>query len=159
MTRSRSTAASDCGSPPDLRQPAAERTLDNKTKAVSFAAYAALVDLFPGQDQQEAFATQMGDLRYAIDGSDTSPAAEAGRTAAQAVLEFRHQDGANQLNNYADYTGYAPKNSWNTPADKIDPDHWQPLCVLTDTGLQTACRPGRQLGTPATRRTTRSRRS
>jgi Domain of unknown function (DUF6851) len=26
---------------PDLRQPAAERTLDNKTKAVSFAAYAA----------------------------------------------------------------------------------------------------------------------
>jgi hypothetical protein len=53
---------------PDLRQPATERTQVNKEKAVSFAAYAALVDLFLGQDQQKAFATQMGDLRYAIDG-------------------------------------------------------------------------------------------
>ena len=120
---------------PDLRQPAAERTLDNKAKAVSFAAYAALVDLFLAQDQQEAFATQMGTLGYAIGGSDASPAAEVGRTAAQAVLEFRHQDGANQLNNYADYTGYQPKNDWNTPLADLDPDHWQPLCVLTDTGV------------------------
>jgi hypothetical protein len=126
---------------PDLRQPATERTQINKEKAVSFAAYAALIDLFPGQDQQNAFATQMGDLHYAIDGSDTSPAAEVGRTAAQAVLEFRHQDGANQLNNYADYTGYAPKNSWNTPIDQIDPDYWQPLCVLTDTGVQNGMPP------------------
>jgi hypothetical protein len=31
----------------NLRQPAADRTLANKTKAVSFAAYATLVDLFP----------------------------------------------------------------------------------------------------------------
>src|SRR5215218_3676480 len=126
---------------PGLRQAAAERTQVNKERAVSFAAYAALVDLFPGQDQQNAFATQMGDLHYAIDGSDLSPAAEVGRTAAQAVLAFRHQDGANQLNNYADYTGYAPKNNWNTPADQIDPDHWQPLCVLTDAGVKNGIPP------------------
>jgi hypothetical protein len=127
---------------PDLRQPAAERTLDNKAKAVSFAAYAALVDLFPGQDQQNAFATQMTTvLGYAIGGSDTSPAAKVGMEAAQAVLALRHQDSANQLNNYADYTGYASKNNWNTPADQIDPDHWQPLCVLTDTGLQNGMPP------------------
>jgi len=145
---------------PDLRQPAAERTLDNKAKAVSFAAYAALVDLFPGQDQQNAFATQMTTvLGYAIGGSDTSPAAKVGMEAAQAVLALRHQDGANQLNNYADYTGYASKNNWNTPADQIDPDHWQPLCVLTDTGLQNGMPPTPQLGTPATRRTTSSRRA
>src|SRR5215217_5836398 len=67
---------------PELRQPAAERTPDNKTKAVSFAAYAALVDLFPGQDQQNAFTSQMGTMKYAIDGSDTSPAAGVGRDAA-----------------------------------------------------------------------------
>jgi hypothetical protein len=120
---------------PQLRQPAAERTLDNKTRAVSFAAYAALVDLFPGQDQQNAFATQMGDLRYAIDGSDTSPAAEVGAAAAQAVLAYRHQDGANQLNNYADYTGYKSATNWNDPVDKTTIDHWQPLCVLTDAGV------------------------
>src|SRR5215218_6274778 len=37
------------------RRPSAERTLANKSKAVSFAAYAALVDLFPAQEQQAAF--------------------------------------------------------------------------------------------------------
>jgi hypothetical protein len=123
---------------PQLRQPAAERTLDNKTEAVSFAAYAALVDLFPAQ-QQDAFATQMRQLGYAIDGSDTSPAAGVGTAAARAVLDYRHQDGANQLSNYADYTdytGYTPANSWNTPLAEIDPDHWQPLCVLTDAGVK-----------------------
>jgi len=95
---------------PQLRQPAAERTPDNKTKAVSFAAYAVLVDLFPGQEQQDAFAAQMRQLDYAINGSDSSTAAGVGADAAQAVLEYRHQDGANQLNNYADYTGYKPAN-------------------------------------------------
>jgi hypothetical protein len=30
-----------------LRRPVAERTPENKAKAISFAAYAALVDLFP----------------------------------------------------------------------------------------------------------------
>ena len=65
---------------PELRQPA--RTLDDKTKAVSFAAYAALVDLFPGQ--QDAFAAQIRQLGYAIDGSDRSTAAGVGAAAAQA---------------------------------------------------------------------------
>jgi hypothetical protein len=45
-----------------------------------------------------------------------------------AVLGFRHTDGANQLNGYADTTGYQPVNTW----DKImDADRWQPLCVPT----------------------------
>jgi Vanadium chloroperoxidase N-terminal domain len=43
-----------------LRQPAAERTVDNKRRAVSFAAYAALVDLFPGP--RDLYAQQMADL-------------------------------------------------------------------------------------------------
>jgi len=42
------------------RRPPAERTLDNKNKAVSFAAYTALVDLFP--TQQDAFNQQMTKL-------------------------------------------------------------------------------------------------
>jgi hypothetical protein len=104
---------------PDLRQPGTERTLDNKTKAVSFAAHAALVDLFPAEAQRDAFATQMGDLGYAIDGSDTSTAAMVGAAAAQAVLDYRHHDGANQLGDrnggapYSDYTGYQPVNTWD----------------------------------------------
>jgi hypothetical protein len=76
----------------------------------------------------------MADLGYAV-GSDTSTAAMAGGAAAQAVLDFRHRDGANQLGDepggtpgapYSDYTGYQPVNTWN---EVKDPDRWQPLCI------------------------------
>jgi Vanadium chloroperoxidase N-terminal domain len=126
---------------PELRQPTAERTLDNKSRAVSFAAYAALVDLFPAR--QDSYAQQMADLGYAVDGSDISTAAMVGATAARAVLDYRHRDGANQLgdlNNggapYSDYTGYQPVNTW----DQVkDPDRWQPLCTPTPPPGATEC--------------------
>src|SRR5215212_7119081 len=126
-----------------LRQPAAERTVENKNKAVSFAAYAALVDLFPASGA--TYAQQMADLGYAVDGSETSPAATVGTTAAQAVLDFRHHDGANQLGDeaggapglaYSDYTGYRPVNTW----DRVDdPDRWQPLCLPLPPPGATEC--------------------
>ena len=126
------------------RQPAAERTLDNKTKAVSFAAYLALVDLFPGPEQQAAFAAQMTGLGFATDGSDGSVAASVGTRAAQAVLAFRHGDGANQLGDlnggdpYSDYTGYEYElvNTW----DRVNnPDKWQPLCLPLPPPGATSC--------------------
>jgi hypothetical protein len=124
------------------RQPAAERTLANKAKAVSFAAYLALVDLFPAPAQLDAFATQMTGLGYAIDGSDGSVAASVGTRAAQAVLAFRHGDGANQLGDlnggvpYSDYTGYAPVNTW----DRVNnPDKWQPLCLPLPSPGASSC--------------------
>jgi hypothetical protein len=107
-----------------LRRPPAERTLENKNKAVSFAAYATLVDLFPARAND--FALQMKELGYVVDGSDTSTPAKIGLMVAQAVTDFRHKDGANQLGGYADTTGYQPV---NTP-DKVN-DRWrgQPLRV------------------------------
>jgi len=127
----------------NLRQPAAERTLDNKTQAVSFAAYATLVDLFPAR--QATYVQQMTELGYAVDGSDTSTAAMVGGAAAQAVLDFRHRDGANQLGDepggtpgvaYSDYTGYEPVNTW----DQVkDPDRWQPLCLPLPPPGATEC--------------------
>jgi hypothetical protein len=127
----------------NLRQPAAERTLDNKTRAASFAAYATLVDLFPAR--QATYVQQMTELGYAVDGSDTSTAAMVGGAAAQAVLDFRHRDGANQLGDepggtpgvaYSDYTGYEPVNTW----DQVkDPDRWQPLCLPLPPPGATEC--------------------
>jgi hypothetical protein len=127
----------------DLRRPADERAVENKNRAVSFAAYAALVDLFPAR--QGTFTQQMTDLGYATDGSDTSTAAAVGAAAAQAVLDFRHRDGANQLGDenggtpgaaYSDYTGYQPVNTW----DQVnDPDQWQPLCVPLPPPGATEC--------------------
>jgi hypothetical protein len=112
-----------------LRRPAAERTLANKNKAISFAAYRALVDLFPAR--QFDFAEQMNYLGYAVDGSDTSTPATVGNTAAQAVIDYRHGDGSNQLNGYADTTGYKPVNTGDTI---VDPWRWQPLRVPLGTG-------------------------
>jgi hypothetical protein len=79
-----------------LRRPAAERTLANKNKAISFAAYKTLVDLFPAR--RADFAEQMTYLGYAVDESDTSTPATVGDAAAKAVLDYRHADGSNQLN-------------------------------------------------------------
>jgi hypothetical protein len=79
-----------------LRQPEAERTQANKDKAISYAAYTALMDLFPAR--QSVFTDKM-QLRYGeAFAIDTSTPATIGFTAAQAVLDFRHTDGANQAN-------------------------------------------------------------
>ena len=47
-------------------------------------------------------------------------------TAAQAVIDYRHADGSNQLNGYADTTGYKPVNTGDVI---VDPWRWQPIRV------------------------------
>jgi hypothetical protein len=132
-----------------LRQPEAERTPANKDKAVSFAAYLVLVDLFPAR--QQVFAQQMTDLSYVTDGSDTSSAATVGTVAGQAVLDFRHNDGSNQLGGYADTSGYTPVNSWD---QVLDPDRWQPLCVPLPAPGTTDCPAQQKFATPHWRNVT-----
>jgi hypothetical protein len=124
-----------------LRRPPGDRTFANKQQAVSFAAYRALVDLFPADgdgdgvpDQQELlFDPLMASLGY--DPSDISIGATPagiGNQACAAVLTFRHADGSNQLGDvagssgqpYSDYTGYQPVND---PDTIVDPNRWQPL--------------------------------
>ena len=127
----------------NVRQLATERTPDNKTKAISWAAYKVLRDLFPTDrfpdiDAKVDFDGQMAELFGTGWAADTSPAAEVGKNAAAAVLAFRHHDGANQLGDlnggapYSDYTGYAPRKQWN---EAPEPWHWQPLCTLTPAGV------------------------
>src|SRR5438094_1989476 len=81
-----------------LRLPPPRRSLANKSEAISFAAYRALVDLFPGSSST-VFDPLMADLGYDPGDHSTtgSNASGVGNLAAQAVLEFRHRDGANQL--------------------------------------------------------------
>ena len=115
-----------------LRRPAAERTLANKNKAISFAAYKTLVDLFPAR--RFDFDEQMALLGYAVDGSDASTAASVGNTAAQAVIDYRHSDGSNQLNGYADTCQPACYKPVNTGDVVVDPWRWQPLRVPLGVG-------------------------
>jgi len=81
-----------------LRRPPSERTLANKDRAISYAAYRALMDLFPS-DSDSVFKPLMKQLGY--DPNDHSTDIETptgiGNVACGAVLEFRHHDKSNQL--------------------------------------------------------------
>lgn len=120
----------------DLRRASNERTDSNKREALSFSAHACLKDLFPSQAAYlDGVLTALG---YDPQNSSIDPATPAGigHLAAQAVIEYRHRDGSNQLGDlnpgaYSDYTGYAPVNT----ADEInDPNRWQPLRVPDGRG-------------------------
>jgi hypothetical protein len=110
--------------PRDLRQPAAAQDPAAKAEAISFAAHLALSDLFPSQTP--LFDARLASLGYSAPGA----AGAVGQEACRAVLDSRHHDGANQLDGYADYTGYQPVN----PVDAIyDPNRWQPLATAAGT--------------------------
>jgi hypothetical protein len=116
--------------PGPSRRPKSERTLRNKSEAISYAAYRTLLDLFPTRTHK-SFEDLMLSLGYNpgdTSTGETSPVSpsEIGNLAAQRVLKARRDDGSNQQNNYADTTGYLP-------ADPPDPNHWQPLCLPLDT--------------------------
>jgi hypothetical protein len=114
-----------------LRRPTEERNLAYKSMAISYAAYRALLNLFPAKAADvTAFMTSLG---YDPNDATTDPASPAGvgNTAAAAVLAFRANDGSNQAGGYADTTGYVPV---NTPDQINDPFHWQPLRVPDGNG-------------------------
>jgi hypothetical protein len=120
-----------------LRRPISERTQAYKEKAISYAAFRALSDLYP--DQIAYLNTVMNHLGYDPSdiSTDSSLPTGIGNRAAQAVLAYRHNDGSNQLGNlhpgaYSDYSGYVPK---NTPFQIADPNAWQPLRVSTSRGI------------------------
>ena len=128
-----------------LRRPKAERTTNYKSKAISYAAYRVLLDLFPSQATNiSGFMTALG---YNAGDTSTDPTTPQGigNRVAQALLAYRHTDGANQLGDepggtpgvaYSDYTGYTPVNSWNQVSDLY---RWQPLCVPTPPPDATSC--------------------
>jgi hypothetical protein len=133
-----------------LRRPPAERTPANLRQAISVAADRAAVDLFPASTSS-VFDPLMRRLGYDPTGgsTDTSTPTGIGNLAAQAVLDFRHRDGANQLGDepggspgipYSDYTGYRPINDpldLRVPFDPTtvhDPNSWQPLRYVDSNG-------------------------
>jgi hypothetical protein len=128
-----------------LRRPAAERTRAHKEVAISFAMYRALVEQFPAE--RDWLAAQMRAMGHDPndDSTDRTTPQGIGNVAAEMVLGYRRNDGANQLGAvagssgepYSDYTGYAPVN----PGDElVDPDRWQTIPFVFPDG--TTRRPG-----------------
>lgn len=109
-----------------LQRPTSENSVLNKSEAMSYAAYHTLVDLFPSQiGLLDNLMQQLGYDPQKTSPDPTTPSS-IGIASAQALLNYRHQDGANQLNRYQDTTGYQPA---NTPDTVNDLNHWQPLQV------------------------------
>ena len=115
-----------------LRRPPAERTLANKEKAIICAAFRALIYVYP-EDAKWIEEQLRAEGIAAIDATtDPSTPQGVGNAAAEAVIDYRRRDGANQHGDevgsngkpYSDYTFYEPRN----PVDRIvDPDRWQQI--------------------------------
>ena len=130
----------------NVRQPADQRTPENKKEAISYAAFRVLQNLFPqgtrypfieapnSAGKMADFKGQMAAYLYKTDGSTPTVPAQIGDRAAAAVIADRANDGAYQGNGYVDPTNtYQPTRQYNQPTD---PWRWQPLCVLTAAGVQ-----------------------
>ncbi len=122
-----------------LRRPKSEHTLENKKKAISYASYKSLLFAYP--ESKDFLAAEMKNLGFDPTDQSTDPTKPegVGNIAAQAVIDYRRNDGANQFGNeaggdgkpYGDFTYYAPVN----PVDRIlDPDRWQPITFTLADG-------------------------
>lgn len=122
--------ANTCLSAGPKRRPKGEYTVANKNMAMSYAAYRALLNLFPAQ--ATTFATMMQSMGYNPNETTLNVATPAGigNFAAMVYLQYRQYDGANQSNNYADTSNYVPT---NTPDTLVDPNLWQPLRLPNGT--------------------------
>ncbi len=122
-----------------IERPESEHTDSNKAEAISHAAYHALSEFFP--EQQEKFDTFMAALGYEASdaGIGKGSAARVGTHAAEEAFAARAGDGSNHEGGYADTTGYVAINSANPGAANapgrpdFDPNHWQPLRIPTGT--------------------------
>ena len=112
----------------------------NKREAISHAAFAVLRTLAP--QRKRALIERMQALGYSPS-AETAPA-RIGWRAAAAVLAMRRDDGANEAGDFADTSGYAPRNS-------PGPDAWQPIEYFGKRQLPTTPQWGRVLPFALTR--------
>lgn len=124
------------------RRPQSERTEPNKSKAIGFAAYRCLLNLFPaGAARLEAVMRSQGHDPLDFSTQASTPQG-IGNTVAAAVIASRLNDGSNQAGNlrpnaYSDYTLYAPSNApmpfclpqipGPCAINVANPYKWQPL--------------------------------
>lgn len=116
-----------CG---EFRRPGTERTKANKATAIAHAMYRTLLNIFP--EDAAWLERKMREMGHDPDdqSTDRSTPQGIGNVVAQAILEYRRNDGANQYGDevgscgkpYSDYTFYVPR---NTNERVYDPDCWQ----------------------------------
>lgn len=121
------------------KRPLWERCDIWKQIAISHAAHAVLLDLFPAQ--KPAFDHLLAaQVPRAWAGWPSGLAAvQVGQLAGSSLLQSRYQDGSNQRGDlapgaYSDWTGYVPVNG---PETIVDINRWQPLRLPAASGVGT----------------------
>lgn len=125
------------------RVAAEQMTLENKEKAISYAAYRAMCEYY--FTDSALFAGFMRDLGYDPNNMSMDPNTPEGigNLAAKAVIERRKNDGSNQYGEvegsngqpYFDYTRYQPVND---PDENVDINRWQPKYFVSEEGERYA---------------------
>lgn len=118
-----------------LRRPKEERTEENKGTAIGHAVLHALIDQYPVDREWIREQVRARGIDPDDESTDTATPAGIGNVVGAAVVDFFHQDGANQMGNavgsstgkpYSDYTYYRPVNP-PSPGPIVDPDRWQQI--------------------------------
>lgn len=113
-------------------EPAREEAISHATYrliAHRFASSPGAVDILAAADaRMQELGFNIGDASLAYEGGS---AAALGNYIADCYIQFGQQDGANELNDYAN-TSYVPVNPAIVPADPgnpaiVDLDRWQPI--------------------------------
>jgi len=125
------------------RRPLEERTLQNKEKAISYAAYRTLLAFYPADSL--ILKEYMQSLGFDPLNTSLNPDTPEGigNLAGKTVLETRRNDGSNQFGDvgasngesYFDYSGYKPI---NTPDSNSDINRWQPKYFTLNNGEKLA---------------------
>ncbi|NBC24896.1 MAG: phosphatase PAP2 family protein [Bacteroidetes bacterium] len=122
----------------DVSIPPENQILDHKEAAVSYAAYEALKEYYYSDSTRfRDYMVSLGFVPDTIVNDPLSPI-QIGRSAAQAVIKARMDDGANQYGEeegsdgepYFNYTGYKPINS---PDSNVDINRWQPKYFINES--------------------------
>lgn len=131
----------------ELQRPETEINQGNKEEGMSYAAYRVLIDLFP--EQKAIFDQLMTELGYKLNNvnTDTNNAAGIGNLSAQKLLEFRHQDGSNQLGESVEgtlgvaYSDTSHYQAVNTVENITNIQYWTPEYIPIDdtTGKVQQC--------------------
>ncbi len=113
------------------RRPAEEHTIENKEKAISYAAYYALCEYYYSDSNYFQDLMETLGYDYHIQSNDPTTPEGIGYLTAKAVIDARKGDGSNQYameagsngRPYFDYSNYDPTN----PVEKmVDLKRWQP---------------------------------
>jgi hypothetical protein len=124
---------------PRFRVPPQRRNQADQETAIAYAAYRAMLDLYPGDADQLRQAMVDRGLDPDDDSRSRRTPQGIGNRAAAAVIASRAEDGSNQRGDaagsdgtpYSDYTGYEPVNTVDTI---VDPDRWQPITFTGSDG-------------------------